>query len=147
MKIYLAGPLFTQAERRWNRIIKEAIEKLNPDLEVLLPQDFEMEFRDGKPDAPSIFSKDVEVLDSCELVVAILDGSDSDSGTAWECGYAYAKSTPVIGVRTDFRLSEDGHLNIMLGQSMDVVVQESFDESAQKLCKKIVQKIEDKGLV
>ncbi len=35
-----------------------------------------------------------------------MDGADPDSGTAWECGYAYGKR-PVMLVRTDFRASSD----------------------------------------
>lgn len=32
-----------------------------------------------------------------------MDGPDPDSGTCFECGYAYAKGKPVICYRTDFR--------------------------------------------
>ena len=31
-----------------------------------------------------------------------MDGPDPDSGTAWECGYAYGKK-PIVLVRTDIR--------------------------------------------
>jgi nucleoside 2-deoxyribosyltransferase len=31
-----------------------------------------------------------------------MDGPDPDSGTCWECGYAYRKK-PVVVFRTDFR--------------------------------------------
>ena len=37
-----------------------------------------------------------------DIVVANMDGSDPDSGTSWECGYAYRKK-PVILFRADFR--------------------------------------------
>ena len=40
---------------------------------------------------------------ACEVfVVANTDGPDPDSGTSWECGYAYRKK-PVILFPTDFR--------------------------------------------
>lgn len=54
------------------------------------------------------------------MVVAIMDGPDPDSGTSWECGYAYAKDKPIFMVRTDFRGSgEDRSVpyNIMLAES------------------------------
>lgn len=142
MKIYLAGPLFTQAERRWNRELAAALTKLKPDLEIILPQDVETEFRDGRSDFAAIFRRNVESIEISDAIVAILDGSDSDSGTAWECGYAYAKDKPVIGVRTDFRVSENENLNAMLSQSSDVVFQESLNEDIVELSKKIIGRLE-----
>lgn len=49
-----------------------------------------------------IFAQDVEGIDWADVVVANMDGPDPDSGTSWECGYAYRKK-PVILFRTDFR--------------------------------------------
>ncbi len=146
MKIYLAGPLFTQAERRWNRELAAALTKLKPDLEIILPQDVETEFRDGRSDFAAIFRRNVESIEISDAIVAILDGSDSDSGAAWECGYAYAKGKPVIGVRTDFRASEDENLNAMLSQSLDVVFQKSLNEDIVELSKKIIERLERLGV-
>lgn len=143
MKIYLAAPLFTQAERRWNRELKLALEARGEGVIVHLPQDSELEFRDGKPDFAAVFRGDVEGMDLCDVIIAILDGSDSDSGTAWECGYAYARGMPVVGVRTDFRMHEDSHLNAMLSQSMKIVYQESFDEDIEALAEKIILALGD----
>ena len=41
------------------------------------------------------------------LILAVLDGTDVDSGTAAEIGYAFAKGKPILGYRGDFRLSAD----------------------------------------
>jgi nucleoside 2-deoxyribosyltransferase len=46
-------------------------------------------------------------LDRCDAVLAVLDGTDIDSGTASEIGYAFAKAKPILGYRGDFRLSAD----------------------------------------
>jgi len=46
-------------------------------------------------------------IDRAQGVVAILDGSDVDSGTAAEIGYAFARGKPIVGYRGDFRLSAD----------------------------------------
>jgi len=46
-------------------------------------------------------------IDSCEAVIAVLDGVDVDSGTAAEIGYAFAKGKRILGYRGDFRLSSD----------------------------------------
>ena len=38
---------------------------------------------------------------------AVLDGTDVDSGTAAEIGYAFARGKKILGYRGDFRLSAD----------------------------------------
>ena len=48
-----------------------------------------------------------EMIDRSDVVIAVLDGVDVDSGTAAEVGYAFASSKRVYGIRTDFRLAGD----------------------------------------
>ena len=95
MKLYFAGPLFSAAERAWNAEIVAGLRVAGH--EVFLPQEQEP----GK-DAAGILATDVGGIDWAEALVAIMDGPDPDSGTAWECGYAYGKK-PIILVRTDIR--------------------------------------------
>jgi nucleoside 2-deoxyribosyltransferase len=97
MKIYLAGPLFSAAERNFNSELTRLLRKKGH--EVWLPQEFEQRTMTAK----QIFVKDVEGIDWADVVVANMDGTDPDSGTSWECGYAYGKK-PVILFRTDFRV-------------------------------------------
>lgn len=116
MKIYLAAPLFTSAERAWNKQLEQLL--LQAGHEVFLPQ--EQEF--SKRTAKAIFEADRAGLDEADAVVAIMDGPDPDSGTSWECGYAYGKK-PIILLRTDFRSSGDpqiGPFNAMLLGSADL---------------------------
>lgn len=101
MKVYFAAPLFSTAERLFNDILTDELRAFGH--EVFLPQENQPE-NPPPSGAQGIFDSDVfDGIACCEVVVAILDGSDPDSGTAWECGFAYAQSIPVIGVRTDFR--------------------------------------------
>lgn len=40
------------------------------------------------------------------MMIALLDGPQTDDGTAWEIGYFYkgkSESAKIIGIRTDFR--------------------------------------------
>lgn len=46
-------------------------------------------------------------IDSCDALLAVLDGPDVDSGTAAEIGYAFARGKPIVGYRGDFRLAAD----------------------------------------
>jgi len=55
-------------------------------------------------------------------MVAVIDGADADSGTAWEMGYAFALGKRVIALRTDFRsVGINEKVNLMLEQSATVV--------------------------
>jgi nucleoside 2-deoxyribosyltransferase len=69
--------------------------------------------------ARQIFEKDARGVDWADVIVANMDGPDPDSGTCWECGYAYQKK-PVIVFRTDFRAADEpskAPLNLMLTES------------------------------
>src|SRR5438477_1466539 len=83
MKIYLAGPLFTTAEREFN--VKLANLLRNAGHEVWLPQEHEQRHTS----AEEVFRKDVEGIEWSEVVLDNMDGPDPHSGTCWECGYAY----------------------------------------------------------
>ena len=111
MKVYQAGPLFTTAERDFNVTVASALRHAGH--HVFLPQEHEQQLDPGYP--ARIFAGDVGGLDESEAVVAILDGSDVDSGTAWECGYAYAKGKPIFGLRTDVRIyGVEERINLMV---------------------------------
>jgi nucleoside 2-deoxyribosyltransferase len=116
MRIYLAGPLFTAAERSFNRRLRDLLQAQGH--QVWLPQEHEPREKVAK----RIFLTDVGGLDSCDAVVANMDGPDPDSGTCWECGYAYGKK-PIIVFRTDFRACGDTETtayNLMLTESADI---------------------------
>jgi nucleoside 2-deoxyribosyltransferase len=66
-------------------------------------------------------------LDECDAVFAVLDGTDVDSGTAAEIGYAFAKGKPIIGYRGDFRLSADNEGSIVNLQ-VEYFIQQSGGE-------------------
>lgn len=112
MKLYFAGPLFTTPERTWNAEVASALRAAGH--EVFLPQEKEP----GK-DGPGIFAADVGGIDWADGLVAIMDGPDPDSGTAWEVGYAFGTRKPVVLVRTDFRAlaGDAGDYNPMLEQA------------------------------
>jgi nucleoside 2-deoxyribosyltransferase len=113
VKLYLAGPLFTTAERDFNADLARRLRHCGH--EVWLPQEQEQRHKTAR----EIFADDVAGIDWADAVVANMDGPDPDSGTCWECGYAYGKK-PVIVFRTDFRAGEeheDAPYNLMLTES------------------------------
>lgn len=141
LRIYLAGPLFTIHERRTNRALAAALERLLPGAKVLLPQDFKHDNRYNDARAFGlIFKSCLDGIDSSHCMVAWLDGPDADSGTAFEVGYAYAKGMPVVGVRTDFRLNQERGVNVMLSRACAAFVyRPSFDEDVDGLARGIVR--------
>lgn len=136
--VYLAGPLFTQAERMWNLNLRAEVEKANARVKVILPQEEAANALDSEGNIDFAKLKDgcLDGIESADIVVAILDGADSDSGTCFECGYANAKGKVVIGVRTDIRAHEDEGLNAMLRETCHQVLQYSaFQDAPSDLSK------------
>jgi nucleoside 2-deoxyribosyltransferase len=115
MKLYFAGPLFSAAERAWNLELVAALRAGGH--EVFVPQDQEP----GR-NAAAIFATDIGGIDWADAIVAVMDGPDPDSGTAWECGYAYGRK-PILLIRTDFRVIAGDHgapYNPMLTESATI---------------------------
>jgi nucleoside 2-deoxyribosyltransferase len=115
--VYLAGPLFTQAEWQWNTTLSTMLRAMG--LEVILPQDTARPMLTGETpfDAAGLFRANVGHLCRADVVLAVFDQPDPDSGTCWECGYAHRAGKPIIGLRTDIRRVSDGpkgRINLML---------------------------------
>lgn len=71
-----------------------------------------MEFGAAKRDAwrklnPVMGRNNAAGIDKADIIIAVLDGVDIDSGTASEIGYGNAKGKAIEGYRGDFRLSAD----------------------------------------
>jgi uncharacterized protein (DUF952 family)/nucleoside 2-deoxyribosyltransferase len=58
-------------------------------------------------------SLNAAAIAAADGVLAILDGSDVDSGTAAEIGYATGLGIPVVGLRTDIRTSGDNAASVV----------------------------------
>ena len=124
MKAYIAGALFSKGERIFLEEIAKICKEIG--LETFLPH------RDAGlgEDVEEIFKKDFSGLDKCDVLVAVLNGSDLDSGTAWEIGYAYSRKKKIIGIIDDIRISKD-RLNVMIANSVEIV--DSIDELKGRL--------------
>ncbi len=55
----------------------------------------------------SVADQNTRDIDQSDVVVAVLDGTDVDSGVAAEIGYAFAQRKRIYGYRSDFRLAGD----------------------------------------
>ena len=132
--IYLAGPLFSEAERRFNLELTHRLEALGFD--VFLPQ------RDGvEHDRPpydtmtpderrhAMFHLDrTRILDS-DVFLFVLDGRVPDEGACVELGIAYCQKylqngeKLLVGLHTDTRAAFlGGRLNPMVRVPLDYIV-------------------------
>ncbi len=139
MKLYLAGPLFTTPEREFNAQLATRLRGLGH--ELFVPQENPAAEYTGE----AIFLKDLAGLDWADGIVAIMDGADPDSGTSWECGYAYATRKPVVLFRSDLRGSGDADdipYNAMLIGAADAHIElplGTVDEAATAIHAELVR--------
>ena len=118
-QIYLAAPLFSDAERTFNLVLRDLL--AGNGYQVYLPQETG-DGVEGTGRDRAIFESHIRALDAAGCVVAVCDGADTDSGTAWEIGYAAAKEIPVIALSTDRRRPEGGRrANLMIQESAEMV--------------------------
>ncbi len=112
-KIFLAGPLFNEAEREFNA--KAATRLRSEGFEVWLAQEKGLLKQGTDPEKKYLFEEDLKALRESDFIVAILDGNDVDAGTAFELGYAYASGKPLYGLKTDYRsFSPIENVNLMI---------------------------------
>ena len=104
MRVYLAGPLFTPYERDFLAEVAATIRAVG--IEVFVPHEQDL----VEPiTAQAVFDKDGTGLFPANAVVALLDGSMVDDGTACEIGifYGMRRQDPtkkgVVGLLTDSR--------------------------------------------
>jgi len=117
--VYLAAPLFSEAELGFNRMLRDEIKRCG--FNAFLPQEDSNNVNDRDDRQSIIFSKNEAAIKSSDIIVAVVDGADVDSGTAWEIGYAYARGKPILGLRTDFRtLGIEGTVNLMIERSAEL---------------------------
>ena len=115
--VYLAAPLFSEAECDFNRKLRD--ELISAGFKVFLPQEDSNNVKDMLDRQKIIFNKNLKGIENSDILVAVIDGADVDSGTAWEIGFAFAKGKPLLGLRTDFRtLGIEGTVNLMIEQSV-----------------------------
>ncbi|MDD1719859.1 MAG: nucleoside 2-deoxyribosyltransferase [Methanoregulaceae archaeon] len=120
-RVYLAAPLFSEAEKSYNIQIRDLLSSHFCD--VYLPQEIgDDTHARSRDEHQRIYERHVEALAKADFVIAVVDGADADSGTAWEMGYAVARGIPVIALRTDFRMAGlQERVNLMLEQSAYVI--------------------------
>lgn len=94
--IYLAGPFFNKQEIENINRVKEFLR--NQGYSIFVPQEHFIkngELLDNHIWAKKVFDMDIEAINKSKALFVVYYGMYSDSGTAWEIGYAYAKNIPI----------------------------------------------------
>lgn len=126
MKIYIAAPLFNEAERWFNLRIDEILTQCGH--ETFLPQKAGgcvadlPDIIEGQPKRKHLFQLDCRHMDWCDTLLFLFDGRVPDEGACFELGYCYAKGKRCIGYKTDARSFIDGFDNVMLHGAPEIVL-------------------------
>jgi nucleoside 2-deoxyribosyltransferase len=131
--VYIAGPLFSQAELDFNEKVDELLRELGYD--TFLPQ------RDGntlsdliasgksKNDAiKTIFELDVKKIQKSDILLLILDGRVPDEGACVELGIAYALKKECVGLKTDSRSLMDNFDNPLILGALEGKIAKSISD-------------------
>lgn len=106
-KLYLAGPLFSLAERTFNENLANTFSSY---VDVFLPQRDNSLLVDlleaGMPLAEArtrIFDGDLRALQGADILLVVLDGRTVDEGACFELGIGYTLGKTCVGLQTDPR--------------------------------------------
>jgi nucleoside 2-deoxyribosyltransferase len=97
--IYIAGPFFNDEERKYLNEMINYVREAFPREKLFIPMEHFIEGGDSMPNnvwANLVYKMDIEALEKCSLVCALYLGHYSDTGTAFEIGYAVAKRISVL---------------------------------------------------
>jgi nucleoside 2-deoxyribosyltransferase len=137
-KIYIAGPLFSEAELEYNLQLDYFLTNLG--YKTFLPQ------RDGYKLADLllkdihistamdiIFKRDLDEIRNSDIIIFIMDGRVPDEGASLEVGYAYALGKECIGIKTDSRALMHNLDNPLISGALNNRIAKNFQELSELL--------------
>jgi deoxyadenosine/deoxycytidine kinase/nucleoside 2-deoxyribosyltransferase len=148
LRVYLAGPLFSHAERRFNVELNNLIRSLGfetyfPQEDAGLISDMVERGLDVHQARDAIFEQNRLAVSESDIVLIILDGRSPDEGACIEAGIGFALGKLCIGLKTDFRTCEPGGNNLMI----DGVVQYRIAADLQQLVRRLQEAEQELRLV
>lgn len=135
MKVYIAGPFFTEQERDALRHMICLYREANPEDELFIPMEHSIANGEDMPNevwAKKVFDMDVQAIRDCDVVLVMYTGHYSDTGTAWELGFAHGLRIPIIGYIPPWAETKDMSLMVLncfdgyLGCNGEIVVLSSI---------------------
>ncbi len=128
LKIYFAGPLFTPGDLAWNKEIVEML-RCELDVDIYLPQEaILIDLNSTDEDRRWAQEADNQAIDKADILIAVLHGTDIDSGTACEIGRAGYQRKPIIGLTMDDRcFTKKEQVNTYVDQFLSCIVRTKED--------------------
>lgn len=111
MKLYLAGPLFNEAELAQRKYEGKIMRERFPEIELFNPVD--QPFNTDKSSLPTpneIFNNDTKAIIESDIFLA--DITNNDPGVLVELGIAIATKKHIICVNSDIRLKDASYYEI-----------------------------------
>lgn len=135
MRIYLASPIFTETELKNIRNTEALLRGKGHQVFSPSENDFSEYPVGTNAWSTYVFNIDRKYIDWADCVVMLYYGAFSDSGTAWEAGYAYGTNKPVVVVHC----GEDSNLMVHEGCHTNITLEElqtyDFDKMPSSLYK------------
>lgn len=134
MKAYLANGLFSIGDRYVNEVLAAKIREAMPTIDLYVPQEnAAINDKNSYANSLAIAEADLESLQASDVLIAVIDGIEIDSGVAAEIGAFSALNRPIIALFSDVRqmgrtntkkidaLIEDGTENQFIYRNLFVV--------------------------
>lgn len=123
LKAYLANGLFSIGDRYVNEVLASEIRKAIPTIELYVPQENDaINDKSAYADSLAIARGDMESLQRSDVLIAVIDGVEIDSGVAAEIGVFSTYNRPIIALFSDVRqLGRDNTKKI------DALIQDSVE--------------------
>lgn len=134
MKAYLANGLFSIGDRYVNEVLAAKIREAVPTIDLYVPQEnAAINDKNSYANSLAIAEADLASLQVSDVLIAVIDGIEIDSGVAAEIGAFSALNRPIIALFSDVRqmgrtntkkieaLIEDGTENQFIYRNLFVV--------------------------
>ncbi|MEO4052532.1 nucleoside 2-deoxyribosyltransferase [Solibacillus sp. CAU 1738] len=104
MKAYLANGLFSIGDRYVNEVLAKAIRQAVPTIDLYVPQENDaINDKSSFADSLAIAEADLTSLQQSDVLIAVIDGVEIDSGVAAEIGAFSSYNRPIIALYSDVR--------------------------------------------
>lgn len=134
MKAYLANGLFSIGDRLLNELLAKELRSAIPALDLYVPQENDaINDKESFANSLAIADADKEKLRESDVLIAVLDGIEIDSGVAAEIGIFSSYNRPIVALFSDVRqlgrdneqkinaLIEDGTENQFIYRNLFVI--------------------------
>lgn len=143
IKVYLAGPFFNEEQIERINYIEDLLDEYGFD--IFSPrQASRIKPGCSKEDMVKTFEGNTTNIDNADFVLAVLDGNDT--GTMFECGYAYAKNIPVLYFNETRPADKGPNLMLAMSTQLPFIVQ-NREMSPREYLEKSLVALNEYGIV